>query len=191
LIWHLIWHLIYWHSQPGVAAMKICMMNFALALSAALASFAAAQNPQPNPKLPNLPANPPAQNGKGQFGQPFNNGQAAANQAAVRAEMMKRFDRDGDGRLNAQEQLAATRAMQERGLNTPGQPNLAGRGGNNGAQTGPGVGQAAPPAPAPKISRREEILMKRFDKDGDGKLNAEEKAAARAELGQKGKTEKK
>ena len=39
--------------------------------------------------------------------------------------------------------------------------------------------------------RRDEILLKRFDKDGDGKLNDEEKTAARAELGQKGKAEKK
>lgn len=171
--------------------MKICTLSFALAISTALASFVAAQNPQPNPQLPNLPANPPAQNGQGQFGQPFNNGQAAANQAAARKEIMKRFDRDGDGRLNAQEQLAATRAMQQRGITTPGMPNLAGRNGGNGVQAGPGVGQAAPQAPAPKLSRREEILLKRFDKDGDGKLNDEEKTAARAELGQKGKAEKK
>ncbi len=176
--------------RDGHPAMKICTQVFALSLLALLVSFATAQNPQPKPKLPNLPANPP-QNGQGQFGQPFNNGQAAANQAAAKEMIIKRFDRDGDGRLNAQEQLAATRAMQERGINTPGMPNLAGRGGNNGAQAGPVVGQAAPPPPAPKLSRREEILMKRFDKDGDGKLNEEEKAAARAELGQKGKAEKK
>ncbi|WP_254513523.1 EF-hand domain-containing protein [Anatilimnocola floriformis] len=158
-----------------------------------LVSVAGAQNPQPNPQLPNLPANPqPGQVPNGQFGQPVNNGQAAAAQAAARAEIMRRFDRDGDGRLNAQEQIAATRAMQEHGIRTPGQPNMVGRG-NGGTQTGPGSAAPPPPAPpaAPKLSKREELLLKRFDRDGDGKLSEEEKTAARAEFGQKGKAETK
>jgi hypothetical protein len=175
-------------------AMKFTL-GFALTLM--LASLAAAQNPQPNPQLPNLPANPqPGQNGQlpgaGQFGQPVNNGQAAAAQAAARDAILRRFDRDGDGRLNAQEQIAATRAMQEHGLRTPGAPNLVGRN-NGGVQAGPGVAPAAPtstqPA-APKLSKREELLLKRFDRDGDGKLSEEEKTAARAELGQKNKDKK-
>ena len=171
--------------------------GLALVCGGLLASLASAQNPQPNPQLPNLPANPPAgQNGGqlpaglGQFGQPANNGQAAAAQAAAREAIIRRFDRDGDGKLNAQEQVAATRAMQEHGLRTPGQPNLIGPGRNNGPQTGPGVAPAAP-APAQgaekKMSKREELLLKRFDRDGDGKLSDDEKTAARAELGQKNK----
>lgn len=162
-----------------------------LAVISDLASVASAQNPQPNPQLPNLPANPGNVPGNqvpgGQFGQPANNGQAAANQAAAREMILRRFDRDGDGRLNAQEQLAATRAMQEHGLRTPGAPNMVGPGRNAGPQTGPGI--APPPAgkAAPKLSKREELLLKRFDKDGDGKLNEDEKAGARAELGQKKK----
>jgi|GEM_PF-4930814 len=159
---------------------------FGIVLALSLASLASAQNPQPDPQLPNLPAN-----GQGQVGQPANNGQAAAAQAAAREAMMRRFDRDGDGRLNATEQLAATRAMQERGIRTPGAPNLAGPGRSGGVQTGPGVAPAAPPPAAPKLSRREELLLKRFDRDGDGKLSDEEKTAARAELGQKNKADKK
>ena len=50
--------------------------------------------------------------------------------------------------------------------------------------------QAQQPA-APKLSKREEMLLKRFDRDGDGKLNDDEKALARAELGGKNKAEKK
>jgi hypothetical protein len=41
------------------------------------------------------------------------------------------------------------------------------------------------------VNKREEMLLKRFDRDGDGKLNDDEKAAARAELGGKNKAEKK
>ena len=154
-----------------------------------LAALAPAQN-SPNPKGPANPS--PQQNPPGQFGQlPPGIGAGAANQAAVRAAMMKQFDRDGDGKLSPQEQLAATKAMQQRGIRTPGMPNLVGPGNNqgNGPQSGPGVPQAAPP-PAKKLGRREEILLKRFDKDGDGKLNEEEKTAARAELGQKNKEKK-
>ena len=109
----------------------------------------------------------------------------------MREAIMKKFDRDGDGKLNAQEQIAATRAMQERGIRVPGAPNLAGPGNNAGPQSGPGVGQAPAPPPGPKLNKREELLLKRFDKDGDGKLSNDEKAAARAELGQKNKAEKK
>jgi hypothetical protein len=175
-------------------AMNIKICAIAFGLCGCLLSVASAQNPKPNPKLPNLPTG--GQNGggvqvpPGQFGQMPPN-QAAANQAAVREAMMKRFDLDRDGRLNAQEQLAATKAMQERGFRVPGAPNLVGPGNNNGPQTGPGQAQPQQQPAAPKLSRREEILLKRFDKDGDGKLNDEEKAAARTELGQKNKAEKK
>lgn len=177
--------------------MKTFSLLVAAGLCLCLSSFAAAQNPKPNPKLPNLPAG--GQNGggvqvpPGQFGQmPANQAnQAAANQAAIREAMMKRFDLDRDGRLNAQEQLAATKAMQEHGIRVPGAPNLVGPGNSNGPHVGPGQAQPQQQQAAPKLSRREEILLKRFDKDGDGKLSDEEKAAARNELGQKNKAEKK
>lgn len=155
-------------------------------------SIALAQN-VPNPQLP---ANLPNPNGgqvvpPNQFGQPPGAGQGAANAAAAREAMLKQFDRDGDGKLSAQEQLAATRAMQQRGIRTPGAPNLIGPGANgNGVQRGVAPQPAAPP-PAPKLSKREEMLLKRFDRDGDGKLNDDEKAVARAELGGKNKAEKK
>ena len=71
----------------------------------------------------------------------------------IPAEILKRFDKDGDGKLNEQERQAAKQAMAERG-GRPGQP-----GGGDG-------------------KLREEIL-KRFDKDGDGKLNEAERAAAK------------
>ena len=92
--------------------MKFPSWSLACGLCIAMASLAAAQNvPNPMPK-PNLPAG--AQPGAGQqvplpqFGQPFNNGQGAANAAAVQQAYAQKFDLDGDGKLSAQEQLMST-----------------------------------------------------------------------------------
>jgi hypothetical protein len=155
-------------------------------------SLAAAQN-VPNPQLPANPANPNGaqQVPQGQFGQPFNAGQGQ-NAAAAQAMILKQFDRDGDGKLSPQEQLAATRAMQQHGIRTPGMPNMVGpHPSGNGVQRGPAPQAAAQQQAAPKVNKREEMLLKRFDRDGDGKLSDEEKAVARAELGGKNKAEKK
>ncbi|QDU27016.1 EF hand [Anatilimnocola aggregata] len=170
---------------------SLSLFLFSVCALSAATTFAQAPKGPPNPATNPVPNNP-AQNPNGQFGQPFNPGAGAQNAAAVREAMMKRFDRNGDGRLDQQEQLAATKAMQQQGIRVPGAPNLVGPGKNAGPQAGPGL-QAPQPQqpPAPKLNKREELLLKRFDKDGDGKLNNEEKAAARAELGQKNKTDKK
>ena len=79
----------------------------------------------------------------------------------MQAEILKRFDKDGDGKLNDTERAAAKKAHEERG----GQP-----GGGDGKM-------------------REEIL-KRFDKDGDGKLNEEERAAAKKAHEERGNKKK-
>ena len=71
----------------------------------------------------------------------------------IPAEILKRFDKDGDGKLNDAERAAAKKAHDEKG----GRP----------GQAGGGDGK-----------HREEIV-KRFDKDGDGKLNDQERAAAK------------
>jgi Ca2+-binding EF-hand superfamily protein len=90
-------------------------------------------------------------------------------------DFVKQFDRDRDGKLNPQEMMAAQAAYQRmRG---------GGKGGG-GVASGVPVGQPAfdPGAAADQKPNKVPPLIKRFDKDGDGKLNAAEKAAAQAEL---------
>ena len=81
-----------------------------------------------------------------------------------REEMVKRFDKDGDGKLNESEEAAARAEMEKR------------RGAGGGAAGGLTPGEGKPQES--KLQKDE--LIKKFDKDGDGQLNADEKAAARA-----------
>lgn len=97
---------------------------------------------------------------------------------------LKQFDRDRDGRLSATE-IRLAREMAERMRRTAS--------GGGGPQRGftPGGGAPAPAAP-PAEAKPEKVspLVKRFDKDGDGKLNDEEKAAAQADLNKGKKKDK-
>ena len=89
----------------------------------------------------------------------------------------KQFDRNRDGKLDLAERAAAQSAYQRM---------RSGRSG--GVQSGsvPGSNSAGPTvAPTAKVEQKPAKvppLIKRFDKDGDGKLNDAEKAAAQAEL---------
>ena len=93
-------------------------------------------------------------------------------------QFAKQFDRDGDGKLNQMEAMMAQQAFQK--MRNHGN-------GMRGPQVGGGGSSVSPPA-MPVASAGEgkpakvSPLVKRFDKDGDGKLNADEKAAAQAEL---------
>src|SRR5262249_2386628 len=93
-------------------------------------------------------------------------------------QFIKQFDRDGDGRLSQAEAIMAQAAWQKRGNH--GRPGMPRVGGNVGSGAPPPLMPVAPAGNGKpgKVS----ALVKRFDKDGDGKLNAEEKAAAQAEL---------
>jgi Ca2+-binding EF-hand superfamily protein len=66
-------------------------------------------------------------------------------------QLLKQFDKDGDGQLNNEERAAAREQMEKM------RRGQAGKGG---------------------ADRIQEQALKRFDKDGDGKLNEEERAAA-------------
>jgi len=85
--------------------------------------------------------------------------QAAPAKGDRKAEMMKRYDKDGDGQLSESEKKAA--------MGSRGGKATAGKRGAGGSG-----GKAE--------------MMKRFDKDGDGKLSESEKKAAIASRGGKG-----
>ena len=104
-------------------------------------------------------------------------------------QFIKQFDKDGDGKLSPTEQAAAMTAFQRSRANG-GKPVVgrlpygpgpgAGAGGQAVAPAGGAAGDAGK-GEDKKVSN----LVKRFDKDGDGKLDAAEKAAAQAELKKK------
>ena len=103
-----------------------------------------------------------------------------------REEVMKKFDKDGDGKLSEDEKAEIRKAMASRG--------------------GPG-GRRPPPVLMKKFDKdgdgklsederaelrkameaRKKEFMAKFDKDGDGKLNEEERKAAMAERAKFGK----
>ena len=108
-----------------------------------------------------------------------------------REEMLKKFDKDGDGKLNKAEQAALREGLAK----------LRGQGGR-----GPGRGDRKPPvqilekfdkdgdgelneeergAMREEFAKRRAEAMKKFDKDGDGKLNEEERAALRKAMSQR------
>ena len=79
-----------------------------------------------------------------------------------REAAIKKFDKDGDGKLNQEEMKAAREAMGDR------------KPGGSGAPGGGKPGEGGRPSP-----EQMKELMKKFDKNGDGKLDDSEKSAAR------------
>ncbi len=87
---------------------------------------------------------------------------------------LKKFDQDGDGRLSAEERAAARATVRKpRPLHHAGAPARL-----HGFQGKPGKG-------GPRDAFRQGYLVGRFDRDGDGRLNAEERQAVRAEREQR------
>lgn len=83
----------------------------------------------------------------------LNDSEKEAIHGKVKKEVLKRFDKDGDGKLNAEEKAAAKAEAQQR-VSSDGEESSA-------------------------IERKARAeFNKRFDKDGDGKLNEAEKKAA-------------
>jgi hypothetical protein len=92
-------------------------------------------------------------------------------------QFVKQFDRDRDGKLSPQESAMAQAAFQRMRNGAGGV--RSGGGGASGALPQQPIQPVAPPA---EKKSKGNPIVKRFDKDGDGKLNADEKAAAQAKF---------
>lgn len=103
-----------------------------------------------------------------------------------REEVMKKFDKDGDGKLSDDEKAELRKAMANRGGPSGGRrptPELM----KKFDKDGDGKLSEDEKAELRKAmeARRKEFIAK-FDKDGDGKLNEEERKAAMAERAKSG-----
>jgi|ETNmetMinimDraft_25_1059894.scaffolds.fasta_scaffold08031_1 Ca2+-binding EF-hand superfamily protein len=94
-------------------------------------------------------------------------------------EMLKKFDKDGDGKLNKEEHMALREAMPKRrgGKGRPSKEEIL----KKFDADGDGKLNEEERAAAREARKKhfEEEALKRFDKDGDGELSEEERAAAR------------
>lgn len=87
----------------------------------------------------------------------------------MREAMLKRFDQDQDGKLSDEERAAARKAFEARRGGGPGNR------GPRGAGRGAGEGR-------PDREKMRAAMLKRFDKDGDGKLSDDERAEMRKQF---------
>ncbi|MDD2599603.1 MAG: EF-hand domain-containing protein [Kiritimatiellae bacterium] len=86
-------------------------------------------------------------------------------------ELMAKFDKDGDGVLNAEERKAMMEERRKAMGDREGEDKREGAGMREGA-AGQGLRQRPEFAPEAR-----EKMLKKFDKDGDGKLSDEERKA--------------
>ena len=93
---------------------------------------------------------------------------------ALRQLLLEKFDQDGDGKLNQEERAAASKAREER----MAERGKGGTGKGAPGKGGAGRGKGAPGKPGNRLDFRRQLLEK-FDADGDGKLNENERKAAR------------
>ena len=106
-----------------------------------------------------------------------------------REEVMKKFDKDGDGKLSKEEKAELRKQMAERGAGRKIPPFIM----QKFDKDGDGKLSQDERADARKaMEARRAEMIERFDKDGDGKLNEEERKAAmasRSKSGGEGKPE--
>jgi Ca2+-binding EF-hand superfamily protein len=104
------------------------------------------------------------------------------------AEILKRFDKNGDGKLDEDEKAAAKEANRDEtnGRQAKARERLGKRALEKFDKNNDGKLDEAERAEMAKAIETDPRLVKRFDKDGDGKLNDAEKAAAREAFVKKG-----
>jgi len=93
-------------------------------------------------------------------------GEGRPGREQMRTAMLKRFDKDDDGKLSDEERAAARTAYEAR------------RGSGSGKR-GPRGGAPGAERERPDRERMRAEMLKRFDKDGDGRLSDEERATMR------------
>jgi len=113
-----------------------------------------------------------AADGKGPEGKGKRDSQKG--RADFQKKMLEKFDKDGDGKLSADEKETAKAAFEARKGGKPGEKGFGGK-----APGGKGFD-----------GKGREAMMKKFDTNNDGKLDETEKAAAK-EAFQKRRDEKK
>jgi uncharacterized protein (DUF2141 family) len=101
--------------------------------------------------------------------------------ARMQSEIMQRFDKNKDGKLDEEEKAAAKEANREETAGRKGKAreNLGKKAVAKFDKNGDGKLDDAERAEAAKAIENDPRLVRRFDKDNDGKLNEAEKAAAR------------
>ena len=105
----------------------------------------------------------------------------------MQARLLKQYDKNGNGKLDPDEQQAARKAMQERM-----QANGGGKGGPAGkAGTGGKTGTPGQPGAAGMNPEMKQKMLDKFDKNGNGKLDPDELQAARQAMQANGGGKKK
>ena len=125
--------------------------------------------------IPSLPARDAA---------PDSENRASENQMMskeLQADILKRFDKNGDGKLDEDEKAAAKEYNREETAGRQGKARekLGKKALEKFDKNGDGKLDEAERAEAAKAIENDPRLVRRFDKDGDGKLNDAEKAEAR------------
>lgn len=107
-------------------------------------------------------------------------GQQPAKMEKRHQELVRRFDKDGDGKLSEDEKAAARAEMRtENGPRKENRKKLLKRFDKDGDGKLSEEEKAEAKKAADKFNENRAELIKRFDKDGDGVLNDEERAAAK------------
>jgi Ca2+-binding EF-hand superfamily protein len=91
--------------------------------------------------------------------------------AGLLAEILAKFDKDGDGKLSDEESKAAREAMQAKRKEAQSKFDTD------------GDGKISEEERKAMFATRKKEMVAKFDKDGDGVLNDEEKKAARESFG--------
>jgi len=98
----------------------------------------------------------------------------------MRQKMLEKFDKDGDGKLDEQERMAARKAMGAHRMSPEMRKKMLEKFDKDGdGKLSEEELKAAHEAGRARMEAHRKEMLKRFDKDGDGKLNQEERKTMR------------